>query len=119
MKTARAPGGRRAFPPGEIAQIKAVACELPSRYERPLSRLFVPDVVDIALTEGIVESISASTVWRILDRGHARQGRPHLRRRLTFGHLKPWRRRNWIYPRDPLFYERATPVKAGRTTEGA
>ncbi len=94
MKTARAPGGRRAFPPGEIAQIKAVACELPARHERPFSRFFVPDIVDIAVQEGVVESISASTVWRILDADH----------------LKPWRRRSWIYPRDPLFYKRAAPV---------
>jgi hypothetical protein len=94
LETARAPEGRGSFPPGEIVQIKAVACELPSRHERPLSRLFVPDIVDIAVGEGVVESISASTVWRILDRDH----------------LKPWRRRSWIYPRDPLFYERAAPV---------
>jgi len=67
---------------------------LPSRHKRPLSRLFVPDIVDVAVAEGVVESISASTVWRILDADH----------------LKPWRHRNWIYPRDPLFYERAAPV---------
>lgn len=59
-----------------------------------MSRLFIPDIVDIVVTEAIVESISPSTVWRILDADH----------------LKPWRRHNWIYPRDPLFYERAAPV---------
>lgn len=72
-----------------MASIKAVACELPAKHEKPLSRLFIPDIVDIVVTEAIVESISPSTVWRILDADH----------------LKPWRRRNWIYPRDPLFYE--------------
>lgn len=89
--TFRTPGDPRSFPPGEVAQIKAVACELPARHDRPLSRLFVPDIVDIVVTEAIVESISPSTVWRILDADH----------------IKPWRRHNWIYPRDPLFYKRA------------
>ena len=59
-----------------------------------MSRLFIPDIVDIVVTEAIVQSISPSTVWRILDADA----------------IKPWRRRNWIYPRDPLFYERAAPA---------
>ena len=71
-----------------------MACELPARHERPLSRLFVPDIVQIVVTERIVEAISASTVWRILDADA----------------LKPWRRRSWIYPRDPDFYARAAGV---------
>ncbi len=85
FKTFRVPAGRRFVPPEEIAQIKAVACELPAQHERPLSRLFVPDIV---VTEAIVESISPSTVWRILDADA----------------LKPWRRQSWVYPRDPLFW---------------
>ena len=71
-----------------------MACELPARYERPLSRLFVPDIVEILLQEELLDHISASTVWRILDADA----------------LKPWRRRSWIYPRDPQFYARAGPV---------
>jgi len=82
------------FPPEQTAAIKAVACELPAEYGKPLSRLFVPDIVDIVVQEGIVDTISAATVWRILDADA----------------LKPWRVRSWIYPRDPLFYERAAPV---------
>ena len=58
------------------------------------------------MTEAIVESISPSTVWRILDADA----------------LKPWRRHSWVYPpagrsptagegpRDPRFYERAAPA---------
>ena len=46
------------------------------------------------MTEQIVEAISASTVWRILDADA----------------LKPWRHRTWIYPRDPEFYPRAAGV---------
>jgi hypothetical protein len=67
---------------------------VPARYDRPLSRLFVPDIVEILVAEDLVEAISASTVWRILDADA----------------LKPWRNRSWIYPRDPLFYERTAAV---------
>lgn len=71
-----------------------MACELPARHKRPLSRLFVPDIVDIVVAEEIVDAISPSTVWRMLDADA----------------LKPWRQRSWIYPRDPCFYERAAPA---------
>jgi len=92
--TVPAPAGRAFFPSVQRASVKAVACELPARHKRPLSRLFVPDIVDILRQEGIVEAISASTVWRILEADA----------------LKPWRHRSWIYPRDPDFYARAAPV---------
>jgi len=42
----------------------------------------------------VVDEISPATVWRLLDADA----------------LKPWRRRSWIWSRDPLFYERAAPV---------
>jgi hypothetical protein len=64
------------------------------RYRRPFSRFFVPDLVEVLRDEGIIETISASTVWRILDDDA----------------LKPWRHRSWIYPRDEAFYERAAAV---------
>ena len=93
-KTSRDRGVPRLFPPRDEAIVVAVACELPSQHERPLSRLFVPDIHRILIEEGHFESISASTIWRILD-SHA---------------LKPWRRRSWIWSRDPIFYERAARV---------
>ena len=71
-----------------------MACELPAQHDQPLSRLFVPDIQRIMIAEGHVASISAATIWRILDSDA----------------LKPWRRRSWIWSRDPLFYERAAPV---------
>jgi hypothetical protein len=77
-----------------VAGIKAVACELPADHDQPLSRLFVPDIQRIVITEGIVDSVSQSTIWRILDRDA----------------LKPWRHRPWIWSRDPLFFDRAAPV---------
>lgn len=94
FETNRDRGARRFFPPRQIVGIKAVACELPAQHDLPLSRLFIPDIVRIVTAEKIVESISPSTVWRILDADA----------------LKPWRRRSWIWSRDPLFFERAAPV---------
>ncbi len=67
---------------------------MPAGRDDGLSRLFVADIVRILLEEERIESISPSTVWRILDRDA----------------LKPWRQHSWIFPRDPLFYERAAPV---------
>jgi hypothetical protein len=92
MRLARvAPGF---FPPKLHAVVKSIACELPAQHDRPLSRLYVPDIRRILIAEKHVEAISASTLWRILDADA----------------LKPWRRRSWIWSRDPLFYERAAPV---------
>ena len=54
----------------------------------------MPDIQRIVIAEGHVDSISTSTIWRVLDEAA----------------LKPWRMRSWIWSRDPLFYERAGPV---------
>lgn len=85
---------RPLFPPKQIVQIKAVACELPAHRDQPLRRLFIPDIPRIVVAEKIVKSISRAEIWRILDEDA----------------LKPWRQRTWIYPRDPQFYERTAPV---------
>jgi hypothetical protein len=82
------------FPPRIVATVKAIACELPEQRDQPLSRYFVPDIQRVLIAEKHVDSISASTIWRILDADA----------------LKPWRRRSWIWSRDPLFYERASRV---------
>jgi hypothetical protein len=59
-----------------------------------LSRLFVPDIHRILIAEKIVDFISYSTIWRILEADA----------------LKPWRYHSWIWSRDPLFFERAAPA---------
>lgn len=74
--------------------IKAIACEVPASRDRPLSRLFIPDIRDQVLAEGVVAAISAATIWRMLDADA----------------IKPWRHRSWIWSRDPCFAERAGPV---------
>ena len=81
-------------PPRIITTIKSIACEVPAKRDQPLSRLFIPDIHRILIAEKHVDSISLSTIWRILDADA----------------LKPWRHRSWIWSRDPLFFERAAAI---------
>ena len=84
------------FSPEVVVAVKALACELPSRLEVPLSRLYVPDIASEAVSRGIVAKISGKTVWRWLSEDA----------------IKPWRRRSWIFARDPDFE-----AKAGRVLD--
>ena len=93
-KTSHDRGVPRFFPPRIHVIVKGLACELPAKLKEPLSRLFIPDIQRIIIGEKHVKAISKSTIWRILDADA----------------LKPWRRRSWIWSRDPLFFERAAPV---------
>ena len=92
-KSAPARADPRFFPPGVVAQIKALACELPATLGLPLSRLSSTDLVREAQRLGIVATISDKTVWRWLNEDA----------------IRPWQHRNWIFPRDPDFA-----AKAGR-----
>jgi hypothetical protein len=76
-----------------VVAIKALACELPATSGRPLSRWQCPDLARAAVEQGIVASISGTTVWRWLSADA----------------IKPWQHRSWIFPRDNNFA-----VKAGR-----
>src|SRR5947209_15437895 len=71
--------------------VKAVACELSRTLDLPLSRLFVPDIQKEVIRQGIVASISGSTVWRWLDHDA----------------IRPWTFRSWIFPLDPHFEAKA------------
>jgi transposase len=82
------------FTPVQQAQVKALACELPATTGVPLSRWSGAELADEAVTAGVVEAISASTVQRWLRRDA----------------LKPWQYRSWIAPRTPDFAERAAVV---------
>ena len=87
LKEAPRQGRPRVFPPLVVMAVKAVACELPRTLELPLSRLFVPDIQKEVIRQGIVASISGSTVWRWLDHDA----------------IRPWTFRSWIFPpRPPL-----------------
>src|SRR5437667_3967535 len=95
--TDRARSGRPArFTPVQVAQVKAPACQLPARAGAPLSRWSCPELAREAVTQGIAEALSASTVWRWL----AREA------------IKPWQYRSWLFPRDPDFA-----AKAGRVLD--
>jgi transposase len=88
----RARSGRpRSFPAAVVAQVKAIACEPPSQREVPLARWSSTELARQAISEGLVRSLSASTV----------------RRWLAQDAIKPWRYRSWIFPRDPDFARKA------------
>lgn len=71
--------------------MKRIACEAPRTLGLPLSRLTIPDIRRVTVERGLVASIAGTTIWRWL----------------TADAIKPWRYRSWIFPRDPLFAERA------------
>lgn len=87
-------GARLAFPPSVVAQVKALACQLPRETGVPLSKWTGPDLKREVIKRGIVASIGESTIWRWLSEDA----------------IKPWQHRTWIFPRDPNFLARAGPV---------
>jgi DDE superfamily endonuclease len=87
----RGRGVRGRFPPAQVAEIKALACELPAESGRPLSRWSAAELAAQAVQRGIVCSISGQTVWRYLAQDA----------------IRPWAWRSWIFPRDPNFAEKA------------
>jgi hypothetical protein len=87
-------GVRPAFPPSLVVQVKALACELPHRKGLPLSRFSIADIRQEVLAQGLVAQISGATIWRWLSQDA----------------IRPWRYRSWIFPRDPLFLEKAAPI---------
>jgi transposase len=89
-------GRPRRFSAVQVAEVKALACELPADTGLPLARWSCPDLAAEATRRGVVASVSASTV----------------RRWLAADAIKPWQHRSWIFPRDPAFA-----VKAGRVLD--
>lgn len=84
------------FKPAAVAEVKALACQLPAETGVPLSRWSHAELSAEAVNRGIVESVSVSTV----------------RRWLNADAIKPWQHRSWIFPRDPDFA-----AKAGRVLD--
>src|SRR3954453_18696734 len=87
-------GRRRSFPAPVVVEVKAMACEPPEAREVPLARWSSAELAAQAIAEGLVCSISASTVRRWL---HADA-------------IRPWQHRSWIFPRDPHFAFKAARV---------
>jgi transposase len=88
------PGRPPRLTPLQIAEVKALACQLPAETGVPLSRWSCPELAGQAMARGITPAISASTVRRIL----------------AAGTLKPWQYRSWLFIRDPDFAAKATRV---------
>src|SRR5438874_11895954 len=87
-------GVRPAFPPSLVVQVKALACELPHRLGLPLSRLSIQEIRQHVISQGLVAEISGATLWRWLSRDA----------------LRPWQHRSWVFPRDPNFAAKASPI---------
>jgi transposase len=87
-------GRRRVFAASVVAQVKAMACEPPTCRGAPLSRWSSAELAAQAVAEGVVESVSASSVRRWLGEDS----------------IRPWRHRSWIFPRDPRFAVKAARV---------
>jgi hypothetical protein len=86
----RARAVRAVFPPVQVAEVKALACELPARHGLPLSRFSRAELHRLVVERGLSEA-SASTIWRWLHDDA----------------LKPWQQRSWIFVRDTAFAEKA------------
>ena len=81
---------RAVFPPEELAQVKAIACELPNDQGVPISRFSRAELHRFVVERGVSEA-SASTIGRWLAQDA----------------IKPWQYRWWIFPRDPDSLEKA------------
>jgi len=78
----------------QVAQVKALACTPPEDSGLPLSKWSCPELAVQAVSGGICESISPSTV----------------RRWLSEDALKPWQFQSWIFITDPDFEPKAQRV---------
>ena len=89
-RTGRARVARAVFPPQQVAEVKAIACELPATRGLPLSKFSRVELHRLVIERGVTDA-SASTIWRWLREDA----------------IEPWQTRSWIFPRDPQFAEKA------------
>ena len=87
-------GSPRRFSPAQVAEVKALACELPAEKGVPLSRWSSAELAREAVERGIVAQVAAITVWRWLREDA----------------IRPWNYRSWIFPRDLLLAAKARRV---------
>jgi hypothetical protein len=74
-----------------VAEVKALACELPAERGVALSRWSSAELARQAVKRGIVATIAAITVWRWLREDA----------------IRPWNYRSWVLPRDAQFAGKA------------
>ena len=82
------------FTPLQVAQVKALACQLPAESGVPLSRWSIPELAREVAARAIACSVSVSTV----------------RRWLAQDAIKPWQHQSWIFITDPDFRPKAERV---------
>jgi hypothetical protein len=88
------PGGAsRLFPPLDRAVVRALACEAVAETGLPVGRQSLADLVGRA-RRTLNRPIGRTTVWRVLHEDA----------------IKPWQFRHWIFPRDPDFAAKASPI---------
>jgi transposase len=95
--TAPAAGASRLFPPDVAVHLTKLACERPDLVGRSLSQWDCAELARQLMDDGVVQSISPSTVQRILA-SHK---------------LKPWRHHMWLspnVPRNAEFYARVREI---------
>ncbi len=94
LKIKRGAGASQFFPPLERTIVKSLACDLPRANKQPLARYSLADLVRRVEADPVARPMSRATIWRIL----------------AADAIKPWQHRCWLFPRDPLFVEKATLV---------
>jgi transposase len=88
------PGRPRVFAAAVVAEVKAIACELPATRNVPLGRWSLAELRAEVIASGLAAAVSTSTVRRWLDEDA----------------IKPWQHRSWVFPRDPDFAAKAARV---------
>ncbi len=88
------PGRPRGFAAPVVAEVKAIACELPATRGAPLSRWSPAELRQAVIASGLVDDVSTTTLGRWLAEDA----------------IRPWRHHAWIFPRDPAFGAKATRV---------
>jgi len=73
------------FAAAVVAEVKAIACELPATRGVPLGRWSLAELREELLASGLVAEVSTATV----------------RRWLAEDAVKPWQHRSWVFPATP------------------
>ncbi len=93
MRISSARAARAVFPPQQVAEVKAIACDLPREHGVPLSRFSRAELHRLVIERAVTDASEAT-----------------IARWLAADALKPWQHRSWIFPTDPAFLEKAGPV---------
>jgi transposase len=88
------PGRPRVFAAAVVAEVKAIACELPATRGVPLGRWSLAELRAEVIASGLAAEVSTATVRRWLDEDA----------------IRPWQHRSWVFPRAPDFAAKATRV---------